>query len=128
MRLPCCGHRSDDTFRVNDNRSLNHHLTEVKLHPDSPILLRLSIVATLFVHTSVGPGADGPAGSGLGSNGPVYPRAAALWSFRAMTFNVHHGERTDHKIGLEGIAAVIHQEHADVVAMQEVERGSQRLG
>jgi len=46
--------------------------------------------------------------------------------FRVMTFNIHHGEGLDGKLDLERIAAVIQQQGADIVSLQEVDKGLQR--
>ena len=46
--------------------------------------------------------------------------------FRVLTYNIHHGEGTDNKVDLERIAAVIKREKADIVALQEVDRGVER--
>jgi len=43
-----------------------------------------------------------------------------------MTFNIHHGEGLDGKVDLSRIAALIQRERADLVALQEVDRGVQR--
>lgn len=43
-----------------------------------------------------------------------------------MTFNLHHGEGVDGRVDLERIAAVIREQQADLVALQEVDRGVQR--
>jgi endonuclease/exonuclease/phosphatase family metal-dependent hydrolase len=55
-------------------------------------------------------------------------RAASqeLATFRVMTYNIHHGEGTDGKLDLERIAALIKAERADIVALQEVDRGTAR--
>ena len=45
-----------------------------------------------------------------------------------MSYNVHHGEGSDGRIDLERIAAVIKEEKADLVALQEVDRGVLRSG
>jgi endonuclease/exonuclease/phosphatase family metal-dependent hydrolase len=47
-------------------------------------------------------------------------------TFRVMTYNIHHGEGTDGKLDLERIADVIKQERADIVCLQEVDRGTMR--
>lgn len=47
-------------------------------------------------------------------------------TFRVMTYNIHHGEGTDGRIDLLRIAELIKQERADIVALQEVDRGVQR--
>ena len=44
-------------------------------------------------------------------------------SFRVMTFNIHHGEGLDGKVDLARIAEVIRRERADLVALQEVDKG-----
>jgi endonuclease/exonuclease/phosphatase family metal-dependent hydrolase len=49
-------------------------------------------------------------------------------SFRVMTYNIHHAQGLDGKIDLARIAALIQQEHADIVAVQEVDRGVERTG
>ncbi|HEY7910738.1 MAG TPA: endonuclease/exonuclease/phosphatase family protein [Blastocatellia bacterium] len=43
-----------------------------------------------------------------------------------MTYNIHHGEGTDGKIDLNRIAEVILTQKADIVALQEVDRGVER--
>ncbi len=49
-------------------------------------------------------------------------------TFRVMTYNIHHGEGTDGKIDLQRIAALIKTQRADIVALQEVDRGVARSG
>jgi len=43
-----------------------------------------------------------------------------------MSYNIHHGEGTDRKIDLDRIARLILEHQADVVALQEVDRGVAR--
>ncbi len=45
-----------------------------------------------------------------------------------MTYNIHHGEGIDGRIDLERLANVIKAEKADIVALQEVDRGVLRSG
>lgn len=45
-----------------------------------------------------------------------------------MTYNIHHGEGLDGRVDLERIAGLIRQEKADIVALQEVDRGTERTG
>jgi endonuclease/exonuclease/phosphatase family metal-dependent hydrolase len=52
---------------------------------------------------------------------PENTRPAA--AFRVMTFNIHHGEGLDGKVDLPRIAEVIRREQADLVALQEVDKG-----
>jgi len=47
-------------------------------------------------------------------------------TFRVMTYNIHHGQGTDGKVDLDRIAALIKAEKADIVALQEVDRGTLR--
>jgi endonuclease/exonuclease/phosphatase family metal-dependent hydrolase len=47
---------------------------------------------------------------------------------RVLTYNIHHGEGTDGKLDLERIAGVIRSVEPDVVALQEVDRGTSRTG
>lgn len=58
------------------------------------------------------------------------PFAAGSEPFRlrVVTFNIHHGEGTDGKLDLPRIADVIHRLRPDVVALQEVDRGTARSG
>jgi endonuclease/exonuclease/phosphatase family metal-dependent hydrolase len=46
--------------------------------------------------------------------------------FRVMSYNIHHGEGLDGKVDLERIAALIKKEAADIVALQEVDKGVER--
>lgn len=43
-----------------------------------------------------------------------------------MTYNIHHGEGLDGKVDLLRIAEVIKRERADVVGLQEVDKGVER--
>jgi len=47
-------------------------------------------------------------------------------TFRVMTYNIHHGAGLDGKIDFQRIADLIKRERADVVALQEVDKGVQR--
>ena len=53
-------------------------------------------------------------------------RAEAPHTIRVITYNIHHGEGTDGKIDLERIAKVLLAESPDVVALNEVDQGTQR--
>ncbi len=56
------------------------------------------------------------------------PPIFAVVSFRVATFNIHHGEGLDGAIDLERTAAVIRRTEAELVALQEVDRGLRRSG
>ena len=45
---------------------------------------------------------------------------------RVLTYNIHHGQGVDGVIDLERIAAVIREADADLVALQEVDKGVKR--
>ncbi len=45
---------------------------------------------------------------------------------RVLTYNIHHGEGVDGKIDIERIANLIREAKADIVALQEVDRGVER--
>lgn len=45
---------------------------------------------------------------------------------RVLSYNIHHAEGTDGVLDLKRIASVIRQANADLVALQEVDRGVQR--
>jgi endonuclease/exonuclease/phosphatase family metal-dependent hydrolase len=48
-------------------------------------------------------------------------------SFTVMTFNIHHGEGTDRVVDTQRIARLIREQHADIVALQEIDRGTARV-
>lgn len=52
--------------------------------------------------------------------------AAADKTFCVMTYNIHHGEGLDGKVDLLRIAELIKRENADIVALQEVDKGVER--
>lgn len=52
--------------------------------------------------------------------------AASNATFRVLTYNIHHAEGLDGKLDVERIAAVITNSGADLVALQEVDRGVTR--
>jgi endonuclease/exonuclease/phosphatase family metal-dependent hydrolase len=54
------------------------------------------------------------------------PQEAGPVTFRVMTYNIHHGEGLDGRVDLERIAELIRVQQADIVALQEVDRGVQR--
>jgi endonuclease/exonuclease/phosphatase family metal-dependent hydrolase len=54
------------------------------------------------------------------------PKSARPAAFRVMTYNIHHGEGLDGKVDLARIAALIQRERADIVALQEVDKGVAR--
>jgi endonuclease/exonuclease/phosphatase family metal-dependent hydrolase len=54
------------------------------------------------------------------------PKEAASKPFRVMTYNIHHGAGVDGKIDLQRIADLIKRERADIVALQEVDKGVKR--
>jgi endonuclease/exonuclease/phosphatase family metal-dependent hydrolase len=47
--------------------------------------------------------------------------------FTVLTYNIHHGEGIDDKIDIPRIVAIIKEQHADIVCLQEVDRGTKRL-
>lgn len=62
----------------------------------------------------------------LGCRSSAPPSTASTQSFRVLTFNLHHGEGLDGQVNLTRIAEVIRQTGADLVALQEVDKGVQR--
>ncbi len=56
------------------------------------------------------------------------PAAGAGTEIRAMTFNIHHAEGVDGKLDVARIADLIRESGADVVGLQEVDRGVERSG
>lgn len=53
-------------------------------------------------------------------------KPASQKTFRVMSYNIHHGEGMDGKVDLKRIAALIKVEKADIVALQEVDKGTER--
>lgn len=49
-------------------------------------------------------------------------------TIRVMTFNIHHAEGLDGIVNIQRIASVITNEKADLVGLQEVDRGTTRVG
>ncbi|MGZ8939129.1 MAG: endonuclease/exonuclease/phosphatase family protein, partial [Limisphaerales bacterium] len=45
-----------------------------------------------------------------------------------LTYNIHHGEGTDQKLDLERIARIIRAQNPDLVAVQEVDEKTERVG
>jgi len=58
------------------------------------------------------------------SAGPV--RAAEPATLRVMTYNIHHGEGTDQRFDLDRLAKIIRDAQPDLVALQEVDRKTDR--
>jgi endonuclease/exonuclease/phosphatase family metal-dependent hydrolase len=58
--------------------------------------------------------------------GTAVTQAAAPTSLRVMSYNIHHGEGLDQKLDLERIAQLIRDAKADLVGLQEVDRGCDR--
>jgi endonuclease/exonuclease/phosphatase family metal-dependent hydrolase len=50
----------------------------------------------------------------------------ATVNVRVMTWNIHHGEGLDGRVDLDRIAALIKEVNPDLVALQEVDRGTTR--
>lgn len=49
-------------------------------------------------------------------------------SLKVMSYNIHHGEGLDGRLDLERIARVIRDSGADLVSLQEVDKGTRRTG
>jgi endonuclease/exonuclease/phosphatase family metal-dependent hydrolase len=52
--------------------------------------------------------------------------APASRPLKVLTFNIHHAEGTDGKVDVARIARIIQDTHADIVGLQEVDRGVER--
>lgn len=57
---------------------------------------------------------------------PDNAKSGVSRTFRVMTYNIHHGEGLDGKIDLLRVAELIKREGADIVALQEVDKGVER--
>jgi endonuclease/exonuclease/phosphatase family metal-dependent hydrolase len=82
-----------------------------------PLLSAFSLTAALACASSSG------TGSRLARVEQEAPAPREASELRVMTFNIQSGLR-----GLDGVAKVIRSAHPDIVALQEVDRGSQRAG
>ena len=58
--------------------------------------------------------------------GAVVFAAPAPTTLRVMTYNIHHGEGLDQRLDLQRIAKLILDARADIVGLQEVDRGCER--
>lgn len=47
---------------------------------------------------------------------------------RVLTYNIHHGEGTDGRFDLSRLAGVMKSAHPDLIALQEVDQGTERAG
>src|SRR5476651_35930 len=47
-------------------------------------------------------------------------------TLRVLTYNIHHGEGTDGRLDLSRLAGVVTSVHPDLVALQEVDEGTER--
>ena len=54
--------------------------------------------------------------------------AAEPFRIRVLSYNIHHGEGVDRKLDLQRIAKVIQSVSPDVVALQEMDRKTERTG
>jgi endonuclease/exonuclease/phosphatase family metal-dependent hydrolase len=57
---------------------------------------------------------------------PGKESARQIYKLKVMTYNIHHAEGTDGKVDVERMARVINDSQADLVALQEVDRGVER--
>ena len=67
--------------------------------------------------------------------GSTFLLLTALWTLRAdpvpltlrvLTYNIHHGEGMDGRVDLSRLAGVVSSVHPDLVALQEVDQGTER--
>ena len=82
-------------------------------------MLRPASLATALLLTLWIPGTD-PKSTTTAS------LASSKHQLRVMTYNIHVGVGMDKKLDLPRIAAVIKDQHADLVGLQEVDRGVER--
>src|SRR5436190_5201783 len=52
---------------------------------------------------------------------------AAAPTLRVLTYNIHHGEGTDGRVDLSRLAEVVSAVDPDLVALQEVDEGTERV-
>ncbi|MDR2673326.1 MAG: endonuclease/exonuclease/phosphatase family protein [Opitutaceae bacterium] len=63
-----------------------------------------------------------------GAPAAAKPAATGAAVLRVLCYNIHHGEGTDGKLDLERTGRVIKHWNPDLVAVQEVDRGTSRTG
>ena len=59
---------------------------------------------------------------------PLMVRADEGATVRVLSYNIHHAEGMDGRLDLERIANVIQESKPDIVALQEVDRNTERTG
>jgi endonuclease/exonuclease/phosphatase family metal-dependent hydrolase len=64
--------------------------------------------------------------TGLWAGCQSAPKQTQAPAFRVMSYNIHHGEGLDGKVDLLRIAELIKREGAEIVALQEVDKGVER--
>jgi endonuclease/exonuclease/phosphatase family metal-dependent hydrolase len=64
--------------------------------------------------------------AGLLIAAPASAQPSDPGTFRVMSYNIHHGRGMDGRVDLDRIAGLIRSECADIVALQEVDRGVER--
>jgi len=79
-----------------------------------PVLLTVRLVFAFVIAASLFGGCTTP------------DAASAKQTLRVMTYNIHHGEGLDGRVDLPRIAELIKRERADIVALQEVDKGVTR--
>lgn len=62
----------------------------------------------------------------FGGGCALFSNPDAPVTLRVMTYNIHHAEGLDGRVDTARIAALIQQERADIVALQEVDKGVRR--
>jgi endonuclease/exonuclease/phosphatase family metal-dependent hydrolase len=78
------------------------------------LLVTCALIAAILTTAKGQPGSPQPSTS---------PASRTL---TVLTFNIHHAEGTDGKVDVTRIARIIQDSHADVVGLQEVDRGVER--
>ncbi|MEA2708145.1 MAG: hypothetical protein QOF78_746 [Phycisphaerales bacterium] len=81
------------------------------MHMKNAIAVFLTVAASLMI---------GGCGAGAGANQPT--------RLTVMTYNIHHGAGMDGRLDLPRIARVIRDAKPDLVALQEVDSGTARVG
>ena len=79
-------------------------------------MLRLKLLSAILLGVLLLP----LAGARVGPSAPV--------TVRVLTYNIHHGEGRDGELDLLRLADVMRSLQPDVIALQEVDRGTQRAG
>ncbi|BCS35863.1 metal-dependent hydrolase [Luteitalea sp. TBR-22] len=84
------------------------------------------LIATLACAAPLAAQSPGPAAESRAADSRLPPPASRV--LKVLTFNIHHAEGEDGTLDVARVAQVIRDAGADIVGLQEVDRGAERTG